>query len=332
VALRIVEPLRIAAVDAGSNAIRLIVAHATGAGDWETVETSRLPIRLGHHAFSGGGGRLNRRTLSEAVAGFREFQSHMERMGVVVYRAVATSAAREARNREQLKEMVRRRAGIELEIISGDEEARLVRVAVARAFAGHATPRVILDFGGGSLEINWMRGAEVERVATLPLGAVRLMEAFRAAGAIREERAAEIVRHVEHVLASGLGDRRPPAVRLLVACGGNAEFLARVAAGASHNGFPTLNMYVLRARLWQILHLDADERKRAFHVRRDRAEVMGVAALVLLTVGRWLRARSFVIPGVGVREGLLTEISQTMFAPRGPLVARETAGGRKRRK
>ena len=320
-ALRLVEPLRIAAVDAGSNAIRLIVARAYGAGQWETAETLRLPVRLGHHAFSGG--RLNQRTLSAAVAGFREFQMHMERNGVAVYRAVATSAAREAKNRERLLDLVRRRAGLELEIISGDEEARLVRVAVARAFAGHSTPRVILDFGGGSLEINWMRGAEVERVATLPIGAVRLMEAYRAGGAIPEERAAEIVRHVEHVLASALGDRRPRAVRLLVACGGNAEFLARVAAGAAHNGFPSLSMHVLRARLWQILHLDAEERRRTFRVRRDRAEVMGVAALVLLTVGRWLRARNFVIPGVGVREGLLSEISQMLFAPRGPLVARE---------
>jgi exopolyphosphatase / guanosine-5'-triphosphate,3'-diphosphate pyrophosphatase len=330
VALRLVEPLRIAAVDAGSNAIRLIVAHAFGAGRWETVETLRLPVRLGHHAFSGG--KLTRRTLSDAVAGFHDFQMHMERTGVVVYRAVATSAAREARNRQRLLDMVRRRAGLELEIISGDEEARLVRVAVARAFAGQATPRVILDFGGGSLEINWMRGAEVERVATLPIGAVRLMEAYRASGAIPEERAAEIVRHVEHVLASALGDRRPRAVRLLVACGGNAEFLARVAAGAAHNGFPSLSMHVLRARLWQILHLDADERKRTFHVRRDRAEVMGVAALVLVTVGRWLRAREFVVPGVGVREGVLTEITQTLFAPRGPMLARETAGRSSRRR
>jgi exopolyphosphatase/guanosine-5'-triphosphate,3'-diphosphate pyrophosphatase len=332
VALRLVDPLRIAAVDAGSNAIRLIVARASGPGQWETVETQRLPVRLGHHAFAGGGGSLNRLTLSHAVAGFREFKSHMERNGVVAYRAVATSAAREARNREQLLDLVRRRAGLELEIISGDEEARLVRVAVARAFVGRPAPRVILDFGGGSLEINWMRGSEVERVATLPIGAVRLMEAYRAAGAIPEERAAELVRHVEHVLASALGDRRPRAVRLLVACGGNAEFLARVAAGAAHNGFPTLHMHVLRARLWQILHLDADERKRTFHVRRDRAEVMGVAALVLLTVGRWLRAQSFVIPGVGVREGLLTEITQMLFAPRGPIVAGETPRVRARKR
>jgi exopolyphosphatase/guanosine-5'-triphosphate,3'-diphosphate pyrophosphatase len=332
VALRLVEPLRIAAVDAGSNAIRLIMALAYGAGRWEPIETLRLPVRLGHHAFSSGGGSLNRRTLSSAVAGFREFQAHMVRNGVVVYRAVATSAAREARNRQQLLEMVRRRAGLQLEIISGEEEARLVRVAVARAFVGHPPPRVILDFGGGSLEINWMRGSEVERVATLPIGAVRLMEAYRAAGAIPEERAAELVRHVEHVLASTLGDRRPRPVRLIAACGGNAEFLARAAAGAAHNGFPTLNMHVLRARLWQILHLNADERKRTFHVRRDRAEVMGVAALVLLTVGRWLRAQSFVIPCVGVREGLLTEITQMMFAPRGPIVPAEPVTRRARKR
>lgn len=322
-ALRLVEPLRIAAVDAGSNAIRLIVARATGAGEWEALETLRLPVRLGHHAFSGGGGRLNRQTLADAVAGFGEFQAHMERTGVVVYRAVATSAAREARNRQQLLEMVRRRAGLNLEIISGDEEARLVRAAVRGAFAGHPMPRVILDLGGGSLEINWMRGAEVERVATLPLGAVRLIEAYKVDGAIDEEMARELVTHIEHVLASTLGDRRPRPVLSIAACGGNAEFLARVAAGPAHNGFPTLNLHVLHARLWQILHLDPDERKRAFRVRRERAEVMGVAALVLLTVGRWLRARSFVIPGVGVREGLLTEITMALFAPRGPLSARE---------
>ncbi len=313
-------------MDAGSNAIRLLVGDATGAGEWEPLESLRLPIRLGHHAFSGG--HLNRTTLAEAVAGFSEFKAHMERRGVVTYRAVATSAAREARNRKRLLDLVHRRANLDLEIISGEEEARLVRLAVGRAFAGHSAPRVILDFGGGSIEINWMRGSQVESVVTLPLGAVRLMERYGASGAIPEQRAAEIVRHIEHLLASAAGERRARPVGLAVACGGSAEFLARVAAGASHNGFPALHLHVLHAQLWHILELDADERKRAFHVRRERAEVMGVAALVLLTVGRWLRARNFVIPKVGVREGVLTDITHTVFAPRGPIESRVIQGGR----
>ena len=325
-ALRLVEPLRIAAVDAGSNAIRLLIGDATAAGEWEPLESLRLPIRLGHHAFAGG--RMNRTTLADAVAGFSEFKTHMERRGVVTYRAVATSAAREARNRKRLLDLVQRRANLDLEIISGEEEARLVRLAVARAFVGHSAPRVILDFGGGSIEINWMHGNEVEKVVTLPLGAVRLMERYSAGAAIPEQRATEIVRHVENLLASALGERRARPVGLAVACGGSAEFLARFAAGAAHNGFPTLHLHVLHARLWHILELDADERKRVFHVRRERAEVMGVAALVLLTVGRWLRARSLVIPRVGVREGVLTDITHTLFAPRGPIQRRELRGGR----
>ncbi len=64
-----------------------------------------------------------------------------------------------------------------------------------------------------------------------------------------------------------------------------------------------------------------------FQVRRDRAEVMGVAAIVLLSVGRWLGAKKFIVPGVGVREGIITDIAQSLFAPRGPI---ETDDGRPR--
>ncbi|MGO9642570.1 MAG: hypothetical protein ACLP1Y_14850 [Candidatus Acidiferrales bacterium] len=317
-ALRLGKPLRIGAIDAGSNAIRLIIADAHSPSEWEQVGTLRLPIRLGHHAFIAG--RLTQRMIREAVAGFREFRDHMERSGVQIYRAVATSATRESRNGARLVDLVRSRSGIELEMIPGDEEARLVRTAVLHALRRGPHPGVIFDLGGGSAELNWLRGGDIRRVATLPLGAVRLMEAYGAAGPIPEHRAIEIQQHVEHVITSALGRTSPRASGYIVACGGNAETLARLAAGAGRNGYPALSMMYLRERLWTILRLDVEHRKRMFKVRRDRAEVMGVAAIVLLTIGRWLGAKKFIVPGVGVREGMITDIAQSLFAPRGPIV------------
>ena len=108
----------------------------------------------------------------------------MDRHHVAMYRAVATSAAREARNRHTLIERMRRKSGIEIEVISGEEEARLTCAGVLRLLPSHVTPRVIFDLGGGSLEINFLeRGAVTQRVA-LPLGTVRLMETYKIEGVI----------------------------------------------------------------------------------------------------------------------------------------------------
>ena len=100
-----------------------------------------------------------------------------------------------------------------------------------------------------------------------------------------------------------------------MACGGNAETLAALASGPRVGGFTTLNPRLLRDRLWQILQLNVEERMKAFSVRRDRAEVMGVAAIVLVTVAWWLRLRQMITPRVGVREGLLYELASAQMGP-----------------
>src|ERR1700684_900924 len=97
---------------------------------------------------------------------------------VTSYRAVATAAAREVRNYRSLLERIPRKTGIELEGISGEEEARLVCSAVQWALGDRVQPRMIFDLGGGSLELNFFeRGALRHRLA-LPLGTIRLMETY----------------------------------------------------------------------------------------------------------------------------------------------------------
>ncbi len=313
-ALAVEFPAHLAAIDAGSNAIRLVIARVHSPEDIHELETERAPVRLGHLAFTER--RLDRETIARAARAFRHFRRLMEQYRVASYRAVATSAAREARNRSRLVERIRRSSGIELQVIRGAEEARLVRCAVLRVLAGHRAPRLILDLGGGSLELSYMRGSAVERTVGLPLGTVRLMETYGIRGTLSEAAAEDLRRHVLAVLETA----DLPAVRAtegaVAACGGNAEALAELAVGPRLEGIATLNLRLLRDRLWNILRLDVPARMRTFGVRRDRAEVMGIAGVVLSALGDSLRLEHMLVPRVGVREGILLDLA----AARGPQV------------
>src|ERR1700752_3304412 len=99
----------------------------------------------------------------------------MDEFGVARYRAVATSATREAENRDAFVRSIKRKSGITLEVISAAEESRLGREAVLAALGPEAPPRCIVDLGGGSLEISILRDHDVEQGTQLPLGSVRLM-------------------------------------------------------------------------------------------------------------------------------------------------------------
>jgi exopolyphosphatase/guanosine-5'-triphosphate,3'-diphosphate pyrophosphatase len=290
-----------------------MIARIRAADDWEIVESIRAPVRLGHSVFTSGA--FDRKTLRDATAAFRGFRTIMDLHGVTAYRAVTTSAAREASNRHILLERIRHVAKIELEVISGDEEARLVRIAVLRALRDLDPPRFILDLGGGSLELTELRRGVLQESIGLPLGTVRLMEAFHAQGVIHEHTANEIRLHVVSVLQSALPTRPRTSGPCAVACGGNAETLAGLASGPKVGAFATLNPRLLHDRLWHILQLNVEERMKAFSVRRDRAEVMGVAAIVLVTVSWWLRMRQMITPRVGVREGLLQELASAQMGP-----------------
>ncbi len=310
------HPINIAAIDAGSNAIRILIAHADSRQLIHALETERYPVRLGHHAFTHR--RFEPRTMAAAVAAFRHFRRLMDRYHVRKLRAVATSASREARNSKQLMARIRRATGISVEVIEGREEARLVRTAVLGALGGRIAPRLIVDLGGGSLEVNLMRDAEVEQSVALPIGTVRLMEHFRIRGAITQTEEEVLRRHVLSVLDSRMGRRPDLNGALAAGCGGNAEALAVLAPGAPLRGVPTLSFRALRDRLRQILLLDVPGRMRVYDVRKDRAEVMGIAAVVFHTLADALNLREMLVPGVGVREGVLREIVAAHFGTAAP--------------
>jgi exopolyphosphatase/guanosine-5'-triphosphate,3'-diphosphate pyrophosphatase len=310
------EPVHIAAIDAGSNAVRLSVARAYSALDIEPLHTERYPLRLGESVFVRH--RFSEETLTKGVTAFRRLREIMDEFGVTQYRAVATSASREARNRNAFVRRIKQKARIKLEVISGAEESRLGREAVIAALGPETLPRCIIDLGGGSLEISILREHVVEHSAQLPAGTVRLMTTLNIPGVIRPAQAEQVRRYVRALLESRLPLRPNLGESVAVAVGGNAETLATVAPGPRVHGLPTLQLSLLRERLSDILRRDVRERMKTYGVRRDRADVMGIAAVTLITLGRYLNIRTLMIPGVGVREGLLQEIARDAFSRKEP--------------
>jgi exopolyphosphatase / guanosine-5'-triphosphate,3'-diphosphate pyrophosphatase len=306
------EPVHIAAIDAGSNAVRLSVARAYSALDIEPVHMERFALRLGESVFVRH--RFSEETSNQAAKAFRHFREVMDEFGVTRYRAVGTSATREARNRDAFVRGIKNRSGIRLEVISAAEESRLGREAVLAALGPEAPPRCIADLGGGSLEISILRDHTVEQGAQLPVGTVRLMTTLELPGVIRPAEAEQVRRYVRALLESKLVPRPNLGESIAVALGGNAETLANVAPGPRQHGLQTIELSLLRARLPEILERDVRERMKAYAVRRDRADVMGVAAITFLTLGRYMNARTFALPGVGVREGVLQEIAREAFS------------------
>src|SRR6266436_9658043 len=310
------EPVHIAAIDAGSNAVRLAVARAYSALDIEPLVNERYSLRLGEGVFLRH--RLSEELFKKGVKAFRHFHEIMEEFGVTRYRAVATSASREARNRDAFVRLIKQKTGISLEVISSSEESRLGRVAVLAALGPELPPRCVADLGGGSLEISILRDQTVEQSAQLPVGTVRLITTLDLRGVIRPAEAEQVRRYVRALLESKLTPRPNLGEGIAVALGGNAETLASIAPGPRQHGLQTMELALLRERLPDILSRDVRERIRAYAVRRDRADVMGVAAITFLTLGRYLNLRTFALPSVGVREGLLQEIAREAFSRKEP--------------
>ena len=297
---------RLGAIDAGSNAIRVVVAELVGT-ELVRIEAERIPVRLGHNAFTAG--TLEEATIDSAVAAFVHFRERFDHHQVGMYRAVATSAVRNATNRDVLLHRLYHEAGIELEVIEGEEEARLVRKAVMQAFGPNGTPpRAILDLGGGSLEVNLRLGA-AWRGTSLPVGTVRLMETFGLHDAIGDAEAGMVRRYTATLMQPISRTANLNGPTLAAITGGNAEALAKIFGDASAT--PTFDLAELEKAMPSLVGATVEERMAKFGVKRDRAEVIGIAALVFATVARQLNISKLVSPGVGVREGVLIELAET---------------------
>jgi exopolyphosphatase/guanosine-5'-triphosphate,3'-diphosphate pyrophosphatase len=329
---------RFAALDVGSNALRLRVIEAASPDDpqarlqlpllpgepelpsgWRDIVSLRAPVRLGGEVFSTG--KLAPASIGQACAALREFRAAMDEAKVDAYRATATSAVREASNGSTLVERALREAGIELEIIEGVEEARLIQLAVVRQLRLQDKRALLFDVGGGSTELTVLDHAQPVFSMTLPLGTVRLLETFmRSAearsGKVDKDRAKLMGETIDRTLAEALPHLNKAPFQLVVGTGGNVETLADLCPvkGGLDGYARAIDVATLRPLLAKLSAMTAAERRDTYALRPDRADTIVPAAAILLRLAEGCgKAPGIVAPQVGLKDGILVELVDKYF-------------------
>jgi exopolyphosphatase/guanosine-5'-triphosphate,3'-diphosphate pyrophosphatase len=303
----------VAAIDAGSNGFRLAIGRVNGNGIIHDVETRRESVRLGADAFSRG--EFSEETLSLAVKAFERFAERIKLHEVQSLRAVATSAAREAANGRQLAARVRKATGIRLEIIDGLEEAKLVLDGVAGSIDISSGTALLVDIGGGSVEVTVARNGLALGCETFPLGPVRLLERIRAKG-LRESDAESLVTGVRGSIAGLLeAEVAGKTPEICVGTGGNLECLGRLRVpllGKVKTG--KIKLADLSPMIRTLLDMTPAQRAAKLDLRPDRADVIAIAAIVVRAIMTDAGISRMVTPGVGLGQGLLRQVAQTLGA------------------
>lgn len=297
-------PLRVAAVDVGSNAIRFTAAEFLDLARRVELETRRVPVRLGHSAYLTG--LLDSEAMTIAVEALSSFRTRIDALEIAAVRAVATSAVRETRNGGELVERVRRAAGLRIEPINGQEEARLVWLAVRDRFPLQGR-WILVDLGGGSLEVSVVRQERVEWSESHRLGTVRLLEELGGTDPGSGERLESLIARYSNELRIPVLD--DDGLAGLVATGGNIEALAKL-AGAERDarGVSRLPLPELDAVNRRLAGLTYGQRVKKLGLREDRADVIIPAGRIYARVAELSGAPEIVVPNVGVKDGILVDL------------------------
>lgn len=305
-----IPPMHAAAIDVGSNAIRIIVASYRPGESYCVVAKNRYPVRLGASVFQIG--YIDAATQDAAIQSLRLARDLVSQFTPCRIRAVATSAVRESRNGNAFISEVRSTTGIPLELISGTEEARLVSLAVLkpRRSIEPSLPNrfYLVDLGGGSLEIACIENGKLLWSESHPIGALRYRYLMGDSPLNLKALYDDLERHL---LRSKIKNGRSA---ICVGVGGNMESLQALTRDEQK---PYSDTRLSSARLSELAitlsGMTLNERIERFGLSQDRAEVIVPAAIIFEWLAKQIGADAFIVPGVGVKDGLLIEACDTQI-------------------
>ncbi len=307
------ESASFAAIDVGSNAMRLKIVQVRGDGSVAPIYQCRAPVRLGHEVFLTG--FLAEEAIQKAIEAFGEFRDALKRSKVHSTRAIATSAAREAINGDNFVKRIYSSSGIQLERISGGEEARLVQIAVTRKINLRDKIALVIDIGGGSVEFDVIDHGSIVYSNSLRLGTVRLCETFLRTDSISDLQVLLLKAYMEQLLETTLDAINTYKIDLVLGTGGNVEEIGRQIglAEMEGNGFPEDIRFIplrdFRRFVKEISKQSVGERIKRYDMRADRADVILPASLVLTEVlSNVVGARGLYAANVGLKDGVLAEM------------------------
>jgi exopolyphosphatase/guanosine-5'-triphosphate,3'-diphosphate pyrophosphatase len=303
---------RIAAIDVGSNSIRLVVAEVLPSGGYRVLDEERENTRLA--AALSKTGRLDPKAADATVNVLRNFLSIATGYSAGQIRAIGTSALRDAEDGPEFCDRVRKELKLSIDVISAAEEARLAFLSVARAFDISGREVAVADIGGGSTEIVLASSGLIDQIYDTRLGAVRVAEECGVTGRSSEKQVARLRDFVDHALKKQIG--KPPFVPdMLFGTGGTFTALAAmIMARQGQAGQPMWGFRVTRAA---IRHLVADlaqmpleRRSKVTGLNPNRADIIVAGLAVVERIMRHLHVNVVQVHTRGVRDGLLLTMIQ----------------------
>ena len=298
---------RLAAVDIGTNSIRLVIAEVQPDGSYRVLDEDREMSRLGRGLYAGG--RITEAPFEQSLAALGRMKAIADGFGVLDLRAIATSAVREAVNGPEFVREAWRRTRVRIEVVSGDEEARLAFRSVARHFELDGRLAAIVDIGGGSAEVILAAGGVVEQMFSLPLGAVRLTEQYAKSDPLRPKHWRALRGAIDAAIDEGIG--KPPFVaEVMIGSGGTFTNLAEMAQAERDGRVTGARDYALsRAEVKRLVdrlrETPLEGRRRIPGLNPQRADIIVAGAAVVARLARRLDTQRVLVNDRGVRDGVL---------------------------
>ena len=286
-----------AAIDIGSNAVRLLIKsidrEAVQEKKIKKVMMLRVPLRLGFDVFSIG--ELSEKKADKLRRLMKAFRQLMKIYDVDDYRACATSAMRDARNGRTIIKKIEKDTGIRIEIIDGQEEARMIYNNHIECMEDRLGNYMYVDVGGGSTEINLLTNGELVWSVSYNIGTVRMLS-----NAVKEgtwqQMEEELMKVTEGVAAINI-----------IGSGGNINKLFRL-ADKKDKKLQRLPVSSLQTVYDVLKPLTPEERVEAFSLKQDRADVIVPAAEIFLKIAEVVHAEYIYVPVIGLSDGIIDNL------------------------
>ncbi|MCB1306884.1 MAG: Ppx/GppA family phosphatase [Leptospiraceae bacterium] len=301
----------IAAIDLGTNSFHLVIVRPGDRYQFDVIGKSKEEVRLG----SGGGDldHIGEEAMERGIEALSRFMQ-LARGHQATVRAVATSALREAHNRDAFLERARKECGLNIEIIPGREEARLIYLGALQALPVFDRQTLLVDIGGGSTEFVIGKSGQPLYAVSLKLGAIRLNDRFFAGDSINANRVQECRRYIRVALAGVAADIAKQGFELAVGCSGTIETLAEMVRQTDPDGGDArlkeaeLNPETLAATTEKILSIgEHKKRARLPGLDEKRADIIVPGAILLDEIFQALRVQRMVVSPYALREGVIMD-------------------------
>lgn len=291
--------MRYAAIDIGSNAVRLLIADIienNGSVSFKKNTLIRVPLRLGDDAFLNQ--FISERKLTDLIKSMQAFQKLMDVYKVKDYMAFATSAMREAKNGAHVVKMIKDEAGIDLEIIQGQKEAKIIYASHVEDNIDKNKNYLYIDVGGGSTELSLFSDGEMLASRSFNIGTIRMLD-----NQDKEETWADMREFIRDntknfKLISGIGT------------GGNINKLYKLSE--EKNNAP-MSFNKLKSLYNYLNSFSLKDRINVLGLNQDRADVIIPASEIFITVMKWANIKNIFVPSVGMVDGIIQTLIEKNF-------------------